>query len=85
MIDADLKRCLGQMAKEIQVVSAARGATVRASCSHRVCQVSFAAPILVASVSPKHDAYPRVASEPAREPGTSVRDVWLARVAEQDT
>ena len=63
MIDRDLKRSLGQMMKGVQVVGAtsADGATVRAYCSHWVCQVAFEEPILMASVSPKHDTHPLIA------------------------
>ena len=57
MIDRELKRCLGQMMKGVQVVAAAHDGTTRAYCSHWVCQVSFEEPILVASVSPKHDTH----------------------------
>lgn len=58
MIDRDIKRCLGQMMKGVQVVAATDGTTTRAYCSHWVCQVSFEEPIVMASVSPKHDTYP---------------------------
>ena len=58
MIDRDVKRCLGQMMKGVQVVAAAHDGVVRAYCSHWVCQVSFEEPILLASVSPKHDTHP---------------------------
>ncbi|MEJ5254916.1 MAG: flavin reductase family protein [Acidimicrobiales bacterium] len=62
MIDRDVKRCLGQMIKGVQVVGAAHGGVVRAYCSHWVCQISFEEPILVASVSPRHDTYPLIAA-----------------------
>lgn len=58
MIDPGIKRCLGQMMKGVQVVGAAHDGQVRAYCSHWVCQVSFSEPIVMASVSPKHDTYP---------------------------
>ncbi len=58
MIDRDVKRCLGQMMKGVQVVAAAHGGEVRAYTSHWVCQVSFDEPVVLASVSPKHDTYP---------------------------
>jgi flavin reductase (DIM6/NTAB) family NADH-FMN oxidoreductase RutF len=61
VIDRDTKRCLGQMMKGVQVVGAASGDLVRAYCSHWVCQVSFEEPILLASVSPKHDTHPLIA------------------------
>ncbi len=60
MIDRELKRCLGQMMKGVQVVASTHGGTTRAYCSHWVCQVSFEEPILVASVSPKHDTHPLI-------------------------
>ena len=58
MIDPDTKRCLGQMMKGVQVVSATHDGRTHAYCSHWVCQVSFEEPILLASVSPKHDTHP---------------------------
>jgi len=58
VIDRDIKRCLGQMVKGVQVVAATDGRLTRAYCSHWVCQVSFEEPIVMASVSPKHDTYP---------------------------
>ncbi len=61
MIDRDIKRCLGQMMKGVQVVGAAHGDLVRAYCSHWVCQISFEEPVLLASVSPKHDTHPLIA------------------------
>ncbi|MBI00775.1 MAG: hypothetical protein CL467_09335 [Acidimicrobiaceae bacterium] len=61
MIDRDLKRCLGQMMKGVQVVAASHGGLTRAYTSHWVCQVSFDEPVLLASVSPKHDTYPLIA------------------------
>ena len=63
MIDRDIKRSLGQMIKGVQVVGAASadGETLRAYCSHWVCQVAFEEPIVMASVSPKHDTHPLIA------------------------
>lgn len=58
MIDPALKRCLGQMIKGVQVVGAHHDGTTRAYCSHWVSQVSFEEPIVMASVSPKHDTFP---------------------------
>lgn len=49
------------MMKGVQVVGAASANTMRAYCSHWVCQVSFEEPIVMASVSPKHDTYPLLA------------------------
>jgi flavin reductase (DIM6/NTAB) family NADH-FMN oxidoreductase RutF len=58
MIDRDLKRSLGQMMKGVQIVSAGHDGVTRAYCSHWVSQISFDEPVLLASVSPKHDTYP---------------------------
>jgi len=58
MIDQVLKRSLGQMMHGVQVVGAHYEGVSRAYCSHWVSQVSFEEPILMASVSPKHDTYP---------------------------
>ena len=60
MIDQTIKRSLGQMMKGVQVVGAAHDGIVRAYCSHWVCQVSFEEPIVMASVSPKHDTHPLI-------------------------
>ena len=58
MIDQVLKQSLGQMMHGVQVVGAHHDGVSRAYCSHWVSQVSFEEPILMASVSPKHDTYP---------------------------
>ena len=58
MIDTKLKRSLGQMIHGIQVIGAARDGVARCYTSHWVMQVSFEEPIVLASVSPKHDTYP---------------------------
>jgi flavin reductase (DIM6/NTAB) family NADH-FMN oxidoreductase RutF len=58
MIDRDIKRSLGQMIQGVQVVGSAHDGLVRAYCSHWVSQVSFDEPIVMASVSPRHDTYP---------------------------
>jgi len=58
MIDQTLKRSLGQMMHGVQVVGAHHDGVSRAYCSHWVTQVSFEEPIVMASVSPKHDTYP---------------------------
>ena len=55
MIDREIKRSLGQMMHGVQVVGAAHGGVARCYTSHWVSQVSFEEPILMASVSPKHD------------------------------
>ncbi|MEC9000568.1 MAG: flavin reductase family protein [Actinomycetota bacterium] len=60
MIDRDLKRCLGQMMKGVQVVGASHAGLIRAYTSHWVCQVSFEEPVLLVSVSPKHDTHPLI-------------------------
>jgi flavin reductase (DIM6/NTAB) family NADH-FMN oxidoreductase RutF len=58
VIDQTTKRSLGQLAKGVQVVAATHDGTTRAYTSHWVTQVSFGEPIVMASVSPKHDTYP---------------------------
>ena len=58
MIDRDIKQCLGQMIKGVQVIGATHGGVRRAYTSHWFEQVSFEEPIVMASVSPKHDTYP---------------------------
>ena len=58
MIEPKLKRALGQMVKGVQVVGAAHDGMVRAYTSHWVSQVAFEEPVVMASVSPKHDTYP---------------------------
>ncbi len=62
MIDQVLKRCLGQMMHGVQVVGAADGGTVRLYTSHWVSQVSFEEPVVMASVSPKHDTHPLISA-----------------------
>ncbi len=58
MIDPVIKRSLGQMIKGVEVVGAHHEGVSRAFCSHWVTQVSFEEPIVMSSVSPKHDTYP---------------------------
>jgi flavin reductase (DIM6/NTAB) family NADH-FMN oxidoreductase RutF len=58
VIDRDIKQCLGQMIKGVQVIGAAHEGVRRAYTSHWFEQVSFEEPIVMASVSPKHDTYP---------------------------
>jgi flavin reductase (DIM6/NTAB) family NADH-FMN oxidoreductase RutF len=58
MIDRELKRSLGQMMKGVEVVGARHEGVARAYTSHWVTQVSFEEPIVMASVSPRHDTYP---------------------------
>jgi flavin reductase len=58
VIEPTIKRSLGQMMKGVQVVGAHHDGVTRAYCSHWVCQVSFEEPIVMASVSPKHDTHP---------------------------
>jgi len=57
VIDPKVKRALGQMVKGVQVVGSAHDGVVRAYTSHWVSQVAFDEPIVMASVSPKHDTY----------------------------
>ena len=58
MIEPALKRCLGQMIKGVQVVGCHHDGVTRAYCSHWVTQVSFDEPVVMASVSTRHDTYP---------------------------
>ena len=58
MIDPKLQRALGQAAKGVEVVAATHDGVTRAYTSHWVSQISFEEPIVMASVSPKHDTYP---------------------------
>ena len=58
MIDRDVKRSLGQMMKGVEVVGARHDGVTCAYTSHWVTQVSFEEPVVMASVSPKHDTYP---------------------------
>jgi flavin reductase (DIM6/NTAB) family NADH-FMN oxidoreductase RutF len=60
MIDRIIKRSLGQMMKGVEVVGARYGGVTCAYTSHWVTQVSFEEPIVMASVSPKHDTYPLI-------------------------
>jgi len=58
MIDPVLKRSLGQMMKGVEIVGAHHDGVTRAYCSHWVTQVAFEEPIVMASVSPRHDTHP---------------------------
>jgi flavin reductase (DIM6/NTAB) family NADH-FMN oxidoreductase RutF len=60
MIDPVLKRSLGQMMHGVQVVGAHHDGLSRAYCSHWIMQVSFEEPVVMASVSPKHDTFPLI-------------------------
>jgi len=60
MIDPAVKRCLGQMIKGVQVVAAPHDGVTRAYTSHWVTQVSFEEPVVMASISPKHDTWPLI-------------------------
>jgi flavin reductase (DIM6/NTAB) family NADH-FMN oxidoreductase RutF len=62
VIDREIKQCLGQMMKGVQVIGAAHGELRRAYTSHWFDQVSFDEPIVMASVSPKHDTHPLMAA-----------------------
>lgn len=46
--------------KGVEIVSATHDGTTRAYCSHWVSQISFDEPIVLASVSPKHDTHPLI-------------------------
>jgi flavin reductase (DIM6/NTAB) family NADH-FMN oxidoreductase RutF len=58
VIDPAIKRYLGQMMHGVQVVGASHDGVSRCYSSHWVMQVSFEEPIVMASISPKHDTYP---------------------------
>jgi flavin reductase (DIM6/NTAB) family NADH-FMN oxidoreductase RutF len=59
MIDKDLKRSLGQMIKGVQVIGARSSAgDDRLYTSHWFSQIAFEEPLVLASVSPKHDTHP---------------------------
>lgn len=58
MIDRTIKQSLGQLMKGVQVIGAAHDGLRRAYTSHWFSQVSFDEPVVMASVSPKHDTYP---------------------------
>jgi flavin reductase (DIM6/NTAB) family NADH-FMN oxidoreductase RutF len=62
MIDRDIKQGLGQMMHGVQVVGCVDDTTSppvqRAYTSHWVSQVSFAEPIVMVSISPRHDSFP---------------------------
>jgi flavin reductase (DIM6/NTAB) family NADH-FMN oxidoreductase RutF len=58
MIDRTIKRSLGQMMKGVEVVGARHEGVARLYTSHWVTQVSFEEPIVMASVSPRHDTFP---------------------------
>jgi flavin reductase (DIM6/NTAB) family NADH-FMN oxidoreductase RutF len=62
VIDPTIKRSLGQMIKGVQVVGAHHDGVTRAYCSHWVSQVSFEEPVVMASISPKHDTHPLIAA-----------------------
>lgn len=62
MIDRELKRSLGQMMHGVQVVGAEVDGVQRLYCSHWVTQVSFDEPLVMASVSPRHDTFPLIES-----------------------
>ncbi len=57
MIDQKLKRSLGQAMHAVQVVGSAHDGVARLYTSHWVTQVSFEEPVVMASVSPKHDTF----------------------------
>ncbi len=57
MIDQTLKRSLGQAMHAVQVVGSAHDHISRLYTSHWVTQVSFEEPVVMVSVSPKHDTF----------------------------
>lgn len=57
MIDQQTKRALGQMIKGVQIVASRHDGVTRAFTSHWVTQVAFEEPIVMASISPKHDTF----------------------------
>ena len=57
MIDPKLKRAIGQMTKGVQVVATTHEGVTRAYTSHWVTQVAFEEPVVMASMSPKHDTH----------------------------
>ena len=57
MIDRELKRSLGRMMHGVQVVGAAHDGREHCYTSHWVSQISFEEPVVLASVSPKHDTH----------------------------
>ncbi len=57
MIDRNMKRSIGQMVKGVQLVGATHDGVSRAYCSHWVSQISFEEPIMLCSISPKHDTF----------------------------
>ena len=62
MIDREIKQGLGQMMHGVQVVgcvdSQVSPPLQRAYTSHWVSQVSFAEPVVMVSISPRHDSFP---------------------------
>jgi flavin reductase (DIM6/NTAB) family NADH-FMN oxidoreductase RutF len=62
VIDANVKRALGQMIKGVQIVATTHDGVTRAFTSHWVTQVAFEEPIVMASVSPKHDTHALLAA-----------------------
>jgi flavin reductase (DIM6/NTAB) family NADH-FMN oxidoreductase RutF len=63
VIDAALKRVIGQMTYGANVVACRSGDLTRAYTSTWTYQVSFEDPVLAISVSPKHDTYPLIETE----------------------
>ncbi|MEN9801636.1 MAG: hypothetical protein RLZ37_761 [Actinomycetota bacterium] len=62
MIDREIKQGLGQMMHGVQVVGCvddqASPPVQRAYTSHWVSQVSFSEPVVMVSISPRHDSFP---------------------------
>jgi flavin reductase (DIM6/NTAB) family NADH-FMN oxidoreductase RutF len=62
MIEREIKQGLGQMMHGVQVVGCVDDQTnppvQRAYTSHWVSQVSFSEPVVMVSISPRHDSFP---------------------------
>lgn len=63
MIDPGIKRALGQLTNGVHVVACESNGLVRGYTSTWVCQVSFEEPVIMLSISPKHDTYPLIDRE----------------------
>jgi flavin reductase (DIM6/NTAB) family NADH-FMN oxidoreductase RutF len=63
MIDAGLKRVIGQMTYGAYVVAARSQGVTRAYTSTWTYQLSFDEPVMAISISPKHDTYPLIERE----------------------
>lgn len=63
MIDPDLKRAIGRLTYGASIIACTSGGTTRGYTSTWVTQVSFAEPLVMISVSPKHDTYDLIRNE----------------------